>query len=53
MSTIEVDEFTVTEVKNGFETIEKRFGGAKEAGDEFFGKLKAGLFQGIRGYWAL
>ena len=43
LSTIEVDEYTVSEVKNGFETIEKRLGGAKEAGEEFFGKLKTAM----------
>ena len=43
LSTIEVDEFTITEVRNGFETIEKRLGGAKEAGEEFFGKLKVAM----------
>ena len=43
MSKIEVDEFTITEVRNGFETIEKRLGGAKEAGEEFFGKLKVAM----------
>ena len=43
LSTIEVDEYTVGEVKNGFETIEKRLGGAKEAGEEFLSKLKLAL----------
>ena len=43
LSTIEVDEFTITEVRNGFDTIEKRLGGAKEAGEEFFGKLKVAM----------
>mmetsp|Transcript_47687 Transcript_47687/g.107048 ORF Transcript_47687/g.107048 Transcript_47687/m.107048 type:complete len:1123 (+) Transcript_47687:100-3468(+) len=43
LSKIEVDEYTISEVKNGFDTIEKRLGGAKEAGDEFFGKLKVAV----------
>ncbi|CAE6936609.1 unnamed protein product [Symbiodinium microadriaticum] len=40
LSTIELDEFTIKEVQNGWETVEKRLGGAKAAGEEVFGKLK-------------
>ncbi|CAE7349607.1 RTase [Symbiodinium sp. CCMP2592] len=40
LSTIELDEYTIKEVQNGWETVEKRLGGAKAAGEEVFGKLK-------------
>eukprot|EP00439_Symbiodinium_sp_Y106_P044179 s3711_g5.t1 len=37
---LELDEYTVKEVQNGWETTEKRLGGPKEAGEHVFGKLK-------------
>jgi len=40
LSTIQLDEYTVKEVQNGWETTEKRLGGPKAAGEEVLGKLK-------------
>ncbi|CAE7388236.1 unnamed protein product [Symbiodinium pilosum] len=43
LSKIELDEFTIKEVQNGFKTIEKRLGGAKEAGEQLLSKLKVAM----------
>ncbi|CAE7773990.1 unnamed protein product [Symbiodinium sp. CCMP2592] len=43
LSTIDLDDYTIKEVQNGWETTEKRLGGPKMAGEEVFGKLKAEL----------
>ncbi|CAE7254810.1 unnamed protein product, partial [Symbiodinium sp. CCMP2456] len=40
LSTIELDEYTIKEVQNGWETTEKRLGGPKAAGEEVFTKLR-------------
>eukprot|EP00439_Symbiodinium_sp_Y106_P051785 s3711_g6.t3 len=36
----ELDDYTITEVRNGWETVEKRLGGPREAGDFVFKLLK-------------
>eukprot|EP00437_Effrenium_voratum_P007644 CAMPEP_0181424432 /NCGR_PEP_ID=MMETSP1110-20121109/14641_1 /TAXON_ID=174948 /ORGANISM="Symbiodinium sp., Strain CCMP421" /LENGTH=1118 /DNA_ID=CAMNT_0023547589 /DNA_START=68 /DNA_END=3424 /DNA_ORIENTATION=- len=40
LSKIELDDYTITEVRNGWETVEKRLGGPREAGDFVFKLLK-------------
>ena len=43
LSKIELDEYTIKEVQNGWETVEKRLGGPREAGDVVFRQLKDAL----------
>ncbi|CAE7390341.1 unnamed protein product [Symbiodinium natans] len=43
LSKIELDEYTIKEVQNGWETVEKRLGGPREAGDVVFRQLTEAL----------